>query len=69
MLIPFLRSKKAPTPTGEHQMTWDELEKSGLPHGTKAVVNVAGQNVLDPLSPWTAKFQQLVSLKTFFFNP
>jgi hypothetical protein len=41
-------------------MSWDELSKSGLPHGTTAVVNVAGQNVLDPLSSWTPKFQQLV---------
>ena len=41
-------------------ITWDELSKSGIPRGTKAVVNVAGQNVLDPFNRWTPKFQQLV---------
>ena len=30
-------------------MTWDNLSADGLPEGTKAVVNLAGQNVLDPL--------------------
>lgn len=54
------RSKKEPTHPGDQRMSWDELSKSGLPHGTKAVVNLAGQNVLDPLSSWTPKFQQLV---------
>jgi hypothetical protein len=41
-------------------MTWDELSASGIPDDTKAVVNVAGQNVLDPFHSWTPKFQQLV---------
>ena len=48
----------------EHVITWDELSKSGIPRGTKAVVNVAGQNVLDPFNRWTPKFQQLVFLRT-----
>jgi len=48
-------------------MSWDELSKSGLPHGTKAVVNLAGQNVLDSLSSWTPKFQQLVSEQLCLF--
>ena len=33
----------------EHGVTWDEVEKEGFPEGTHGVVNLAGQNVLDPL--------------------
>lgn len=43
-----------------NQITWDDLKTSGLPAGTTAVVNLAGQNVLDPLKSWTPHFQQQV---------
>ena len=33
----------------EHGVTWEEVEKVGLPKGTHGVVNLAGQNVFDPL--------------------
>ena len=33
----------------EYGVTWDEVEKEGFPEGTHGVVNLAGQNVLDPL--------------------
>ena len=33
----------------EHGVTWDEVEKEGFPEETRGVVNLAGQNVLDPL--------------------
>ncbi|XP_055603668.1 epimerase family protein SDR39U1 [Uranotaenia lowii] len=41
-------------------MTWHDLEKDGLPDGTSAVVNLAGQNVLDPSRRWTSGFKQNV---------
>ncbi|XP_058821788.1 epimerase family protein SDR39U1 [Topomyia yanbarensis] len=41
-------------------MTWHDLEKDGLPEGTTAVVNIAGQNVLDPTRRWTPGFKQNV---------
>lgn len=42
------------------RMTWDELESKGFPSHTVAVVNLAGQNVLDPLYRWTDAFKNLV---------
>ncbi|XP_055615540.1 epimerase family protein SDR39U1 [Toxorhynchites rutilus septentrionalis] len=41
-------------------ITWHELEKNGLPEGTSAVVNLAGQNVLDPTRFWTPGYKQNV---------
>ncbi|XP_021703502.1 epimerase family protein SDR39U1 isoform X2 [Aedes aegypti] len=41
-------------------MTWHDLEKDGLPTGTSAVVNLAGQNVLDPTRRWTPGLKQNV---------
>lgn len=37
-----------------------EIAKSGLPNKVEAVVNLAGQNVLDPTRRWTAGFKQNV---------
>lgn len=45
---------------GLHRLTWMELDKFGLPQDTKAVVNLAGQNVLDPSRRWTPGFKQNV---------
>jgi len=43
----------------QYGVTWDEVEKDGLPEGTHGVVNLAGQNVLDPFSRWTPAFKEL----------
>ncbi|KFB38894.1 hypothetical protein ZHAS_00006210 [Anopheles sinensis] len=45
---------------GVKRISWHELEKEGLPSGTTAVVNLAGQNVLDPTRRWTPGFKQNV---------
>lgn len=45
---------------GLKRMTWHELEEKGLPEDTVAAINVAGQNVLDPLRRWTPGFKQNV---------
>uniref|UniRef100_A0A182N0Y1 DUF1731 domain-containing protein n=1 Tax=Anopheles dirus TaxID=7168 RepID=A0A182N0Y1_9DIPT len=45
---------------GPKHISWHELEKEGLPGGTTAVVNLAGQNVLDPTRRWTPGFKQNV---------
>lgn len=45
---------------GPNNMSWNDLERYGLPNDTSAVINVAGQNVLDPLQGWSKGFQQNV---------
>nr|CAG4635503.1 EOG090X07KR [Artemia franciscana] len=45
---------------GNHRISWGDLSKSGLPKGTTAVVNLAGQNVLDPMRRWSPGFKQNV---------
>lgn len=45
---------------GLKRITWHQLEKDGLPAGVNYVVNLAGQNVLDPSRRWTAGFKQNV---------
>ncbi|KAI8121620.1 hypothetical protein FF38_06548 [Lucilia cuprina] len=45
---------------GQKRITWHQLEKDGLPDGVTSVVNLAGQNVLDPSRRWTAGFKQNV---------
>ena len=37
-----------------------DVTTTGLPQGTKAVINVSGQNVLDPRRRWTEGFKQNV---------
>lgn len=45
---------------GPQRLSWHDLTREGLPAGTKAVVNLAGQNVLDMTRRWTAGFRQNV---------
>ncbi|XP_017492568.1 PREDICTED: epimerase family protein SDR39U1 isoform X1 [Rhagoletis zephyria] len=45
---------------GLKRITWLELERSGIPNNVTAVVNLAGQNVLDPSRRWTDGFKQNV---------
>lgn len=45
---------------GPQRMSWQDLSKNGLPEDTTAVVNLAGQNVLDMSQRWTAGFKQNV---------
>ncbi|XP_072392866.1 epimerase family protein SDR39U1 [Diabrotica undecimpunctata] len=45
---------------GIHRISWNELQDSGLPKDTKAVVNLAGQNVMDITRRWTSGFKQNV---------
>lgn len=45
---------------GLKRITWLELERNGIPNGVTAVVNLAGQNVLDPSRRWTDGFKQNV---------
>ncbi|KAH9409809.1 hypothetical protein TYRP_010821 [Tyrophagus putrescentiae] len=43
-----------------NSITWTELLEKGLPGEVDAVVNLSGQNVLDPLRRWTDGFRQNV---------
>ncbi|XP_026682181.1 epimerase family protein SDR39U1 isoform X3 [Diaphorina citri] len=43
---------------GPNTVTWDTLDKSGLPAGTQAVVNLVGQNILQPGSLWTEQYKK-----------
>ncbi|XP_045104389.1 epimerase family protein SDR39U1-like [Portunus trituberculatus] len=45
---------------GLYRLSWNDLNKKGLPESTVAVVSLAGQNVLDPLRRWTEGFKQNV---------
>ncbi|XP_063703613.1 epimerase family protein SDR39U1 [Culicoides brevitarsis] len=45
---------------GANRITWIDIEKNGLPKDTSAVVNLAGQNVLDPTKRWSPGFKQNV---------
>lgn len=45
---------------GANKITWTDVEKNGLPKDTSAVINVAGQNVLDPRKRWTPEFKLIV---------
>ncbi|XP_040824479.1 epimerase family protein SDR39U1 isoform X4 [Ochotona curzoniae] len=44
---------------GPSRITWDALAKSGLP-SCDAVVNLAGENILNPLRRWNETFQKEV---------
>ncbi|CAK9827857.1 Epimerase family protein SDR39U1 [Anthophora retusa] len=45
---------------GPNRMSWHDLECYGLPENTTAVINVAGQNILDPTQRWSEGFKQNV---------
>lgn len=45
---------------GQRSITWHELEEKGIPKSVTCVVNLCGQNVLDPTRRWTPGFQQNV---------
>lgn len=45
---------------GPQRMSWSDLQNKGLPKETSAVVNLAGQNVMDFSRRWTAGFKQNV---------
>lgn len=38
------------TPGPGHRMTWQEVQQKGLPADTRAVINVSGLNILQPLA-------------------
>lgn len=44
---------------GPGRITWDELAASGLP-SCDAAVNLAGENILNPLRRWNETFQKEV---------
>nr|XP_018904003.1 PREDICTED: epimerase family protein SDR39U1 [Bemisia tabaci]XP_018904004.1 PREDICTED: epimerase family protein SDR39U1 [Bemisia tabaci] len=45
---------------GPDRITWIDVSSKGLPKGITAVVNLAGQNILDPASRWNDAFKQNV---------
>ena len=51
---------------GQHKITWDSVSREGLPTGTKAVINLAGQNVLDPFRSVDTSIKLWNRKKTFF---
>lgn len=50
-VVPISRS------SGKGKMTWTDVEKSGLPDKCDAVVNLAGENLMNPLRRWNASFR------------
>jgi len=50
---PTWKTLFAPAETGNRKMiSWEDLNRDGLPSGTVGVVNTAGHNVLDPFWRW-----------------
>jgi NAD(P)-dependent dehydrogenase (short-subunit alcohol dehydrogenase family) len=45
---------------GESRITYADLKELGMPLNTKAVVNLAGRNVLDVFHRWTEDFKNMV---------
>ncbi|MGB6228746.1 MAG: TIGR01777 family oxidoreductase [Litorimonas sp.] len=45
--------------TGENRLTWEQLERDGLPD-CDAVVNLAGQHILDPTRRWNDAYRDEV---------
>lgn len=45
---------------GPKRITWHDVQRVGLPQDVTAVVNLAGQNVLDVTRRWTEGFKQNV---------
>ncbi|XP_022905686.2 epimerase family protein SDR39U1 [Onthophagus taurus] len=45
---------------GPMRLTWHDIKKDGIPNNTTAVINLAGQNVLDMSRRWTEGFKQNV---------
>lgn len=45
---------------GPQRISWHEIQSAGIPAETMAVVNLAGQNVLDVKQRWNAGFKQNV---------
>eukprot|EP00095_Tigriopus_kingsejongensis_P003349 snap_masked-scaffold1479_size39259-processed-gene-0.4 protein:Tk03349 transcript:snap_masked-scaffold1479_size39259-processed-gene-0.4-mRNA-1 annotation:"upf0105 protein c14orf124 homolog" len=46
--------------SGPGRLTWDDLAGQGFPEHTRAVINLAGQNILAPFTFWTESFKTLV---------
>ncbi|XP_030831872.1 epimerase family protein SDR39U1 [Strongylocentrotus purpuratus] len=44
---------------GKDRVTWDEVKNNGLPQ-CDAVVNLTGENILNPAKRWTEDFKQVV---------
>merc|ERR1712018_482839 len=49
-----------PRSPGPSRLTYTNLESNGLPLNTTAIVNLAGQNVLDLFHRWTGTFKSQV---------
>lgn len=54
--LPVVVSRTA----GDSKITYNDLKNLGIPNNTQAVVNLAGQNVLDIFHRWTPTFKTKV---------
>ncbi|XP_025199521.1 epimerase family protein SDR39U1-like [Melanaphis sacchari] len=41
-------------------ISWDQIKKNEIPHDTVAVINAAGEPILEPTRFWTSKFKKTV---------
>ncbi|ESO87842.1 hypothetical protein LOTGIDRAFT_219736 [Lottia gigantea] len=46
--------------SGEKRITWNDLERRGLPENCIAVVNLSGENILNPLKRFSEDFKEEV---------
>lgn len=43
---------------GENKITWSELDRKGISSDFKAIVNLAGENILNPFRRWSEELHQ-----------
>ena len=61
--LPVVVSRTA----GDSKITYNDLKNLGIPNNTQAVVNLAGQNVLDIFHRWTPTFKTKVRTGKDFY--
>jgi len=42
---------------GPNRITWRDVERNGLPHDYQAVINLAGENIMNPMKRWNSDFK------------
>jgi len=45
---------------GPYKITWQDLERNGLPEDCQAVVSMSGEPILQPFKKWTPAFKEII---------
>lgn len=58
--VTVVSRKPGPKEASWNTVTWNDITKCGIPEDVTAVVNVAGENILNPLKRWNKEFKDEV---------